>query len=82
MKRNRDLYEESLPVFYYQRRELREQLEELNQQKIGNTKIFLPKVEKKWKFILPVILFDLSLNHQTRDKQIKQKPKWKNQFLP
>jgi len=46
MKRNKDLYEESLPVFYYQRRELREQLEELTQLKIQNQKSFLKKVKK------------------------------------
>jgi hypothetical protein len=44
MKRNKEIYEETLPVFYYQRRELREELETLNQQKIQNSKIIFPKV--------------------------------------
>jgi len=46
MKRTKEQFEESMPVFYWQRRELREQLEELSQRKIQSQKTFLKKVKK------------------------------------
>jgi len=39
MKRSKEQYQETIPVMYYQKRELQEQLEKLNQEKLLNDKM-------------------------------------------
>lgn len=61
MKRNKDIYEESLPVFYYQRRELKEGLEEINTNHYYEKRLRLKK-EKELDTILDSFFTNISHN--------------------